>query len=68
VLDSDSQRLLERLAGDLGWSPSRVVQEALRLLGACHGRPPRKIVGMGKFRSGVGNLGSSKARLKNFGR
>ena len=68
VLDSDSQRLLERLARDLGWSPSRVMQESLRLLAACHGRPRRKIAGMGKFRSCVRDLGGSKARFKNFGR
>jgi hypothetical protein len=68
ALDRDSQHQLRRLARDLGWSHSRVLQEALRLLGSCHGQPQRKITGVGKFRSGVRNLGSSKARLKNFGR
>jgi hypothetical protein len=67
-LDPDSQRLLERLARDLGWSPSRVLQEALWLLAACYGQSRRKIAGMGKFRSGVHDLGSNKAHLKNFGR
>jgi hypothetical protein len=31
-------------------------------------RPRRKIAGIGKFRSGVCDLGSSKTHLKNFGR
>jgi len=67
-LDSASQRLLQRLASDLGWTPSRVVQEALRLFAACHGQPRRKIARIGQFRSGVPDLGSNKVHLKNFGR
>ncbi len=67
-IDPDSQHLLGQLTRKLGWSPSRVVQEALRLLATCHPRPRRKIAGMGKFRSGVGNLGSSRAHLKSLGR
>jgi hypothetical protein len=67
ALDPGSQRLLRRLTRELGWSPSHVLQESLRLLAACYGQPRRRIAGMGKFRSGVRDLGSSKARLKNFG-
>jgi predicted transcriptional regulator len=67
-LDSDSQRQLQRLARELGWSPSRVVREGLRLLAACHAQAPRKIAGMGQFRSGISDLGSNKAHLKDFGR
>lgn len=67
TLDPDSQRLLDRLARDLGWSPSQVV-ESLHLLAARQSRSRRKIAGMGKFRSGVRDLGSSKTHLKNFGR
>jgi len=31
-------------------------------------KPPRKIAGVGKFHSGVRDLGSNKTHLKNFGR
>jgi hypothetical protein len=68
TLDPDSQRLLEKLVRDLGWNPSRVVREGLRLLAACHSRGRRNLVGMGKFRSGVRDLGSGKIHLKNFGK
>ncbi len=67
-IDPDSPRLLGQLARELGLSLSRVVQEALHLLAARRDRPRRKIAGMGKSRSGVRDLGSNKARLKNFGR
>jgi len=68
-LDSESQRTLAELVRQLRWSPSRVVREGLRLLAACHlvdGR--RKIVGLGKFRSGISDLAFNKAHLKDFGR
>lgn len=52
----------------LGWSPSKVVREGVRLLDACYGKVPRKkIVGIGRFASGMPDLGSNKRRLKGFG-
>jgi hypothetical protein len=63
------QQALAKLVRRLGWSPSRIVREGLRLLAASHpaiGRP--RIVGLGKFRSGVPDLGSNKKYLKGFGR
>ena len=68
-LDSDSQKALERLAGHLGWSPSKIVREGIRLLESCYGRTAgQRIVGLGKFSSGIHNLGSNKRHLKGFGR
>ncbi len=67
-LDQKSQRTLERLAKQLGWSRSRVVQESVRLLAAC--RLPRgrqRVIGMGEFESGIGDLGTNKAHLQHFG-
>ncbi len=68
-LDRESQRALTQLVRRLGWSPSKVVREGLRLLAVCHGgRAGQKIVGLGKFSSGVRDLGSNKDHLRGFGR
>ena len=68
-LDADAHRTLVKLVHSLGWSPSQVVREGLRLLGASHlaiSRP--RVAGMGKFSSGLPDLGSNKRHLKGFGR
>jgi len=70
-LDQQSEKTLKRLVGRLGWSPSRVVREGLRLLAACHlatGKSCRKVIGLGQFDSGTADLGSNKAHLEGFGR
>ena len=68
-LDPESQRELERLVRRLGWSPSKVVREGIRLVAACHTVDiDRRIIGLGKFVSGRKDLGSNKAHLKDFGR
>jgi hypothetical protein len=67
-LDAESREALAGLVRRLGWRPSRVVREALRLLAACQPGGSRRIVGLGKFASGVPDLGSNKSRLKGFGR
>jgi hypothetical protein len=67
-LDPDTAKALARLIRELGWSPSKIVREALRLLAAMQpGRARPKIVGMGKFSSGVADLGSNKKHLQGFG-
>jgi hypothetical protein len=64
-----SQIALERLVRRLRWSPSRVVREGLRLLLACYPSTCRhnRIIGAGKFKSGISDLASNKAHLKGFG-
>jgi hypothetical protein len=67
-LDEESAKELNRLAQRLGWSRSRVMREGIRLLAATHppvGRP--KISGIGKFSSGLADLGANKKHLKGFG-
>lgn len=67
-LDRGSQLALERLVRRLGWSPSRVVREGLRLLDGCYGNPGgRRVVGVGRFASHVRDLGSNKKHLQGFG-
>jgi hypothetical protein len=68
-LDAPTQRALDRLVRRLGRSPSEVVREGLRLLDSCQPRPnATQIVGLGKFESGISDLGSHKRHLEGFGR
>jgi hypothetical protein len=67
-LEAASRRDLEQLVQRFGWSPSKVVREALRRLASSCPAPRRpRIVGLGKFSSGVPDLGSNKKHLKGFG-
>lgn len=67
-LDRQSQMALESLVRSLGWSPSRVVREGLNLLAACYRTPSRaRIVGLGRYASGIPDLGSNKKNLRGFG-
>ena len=68
-LTAEEQRALAHLVSHLGWSPSRIVREGLRLVAALH--PPAghpRIAGLGQFCSGKPDLGSNKKHLKGFGR
>ena len=68
-LDREAQQKLQRLVRRLGWTPSKVVREGIRLLDACHSKDAtNKIVGVGRFSSGKADLGTNKAHLKGFGR
>ena len=67
-LDTPAREALAQLVHRLGWSPSKVVREGLRLLAASHAAPRNRIAGVGKFCSGLDDLGSNKKRLKGFGR
>jgi hypothetical protein len=67
-LDRRSQVSLERLVRRTGWSQSRVVREGVKLLEACYGIPPAKrVIGVGRFASGLPDLGSNKKHLRGFG-
>lgn len=68
-LDEPSKKALAKLVKQTGWSPSKVVREGLRVLAACYpGNGPRKIIGLGKFASGIPDLGSNKEHMKGFGK
>ena len=68
-LDRETEAALLNLSERLGWSPSRIVREGIHLVDACHPPTQRpRIVGLGKFASGVRDLGSNKRHLAGFGR
>jgi hypothetical protein len=68
-LDNRSRKRLAVLVRELGWTPSQIVREGLRVLEASRLRRKRPgIKGLGKFESGVSDLGSNKNHLRDFGR
>jgi hypothetical protein len=68
-LDDRSRKRLAVLVRELRWTPSRIVREGLRVLEASYlRRKKRGIIGLGKFESGVPDLGSNKKHLRHFGR
>lgn len=67
-LDAASERELNRLVRDLGWTQSQILREGIRLVSEQRrGKPRRRIVGLGQFASGVDDLGSNKKHLRGFG-
>ena len=67
-LDRRSQAALERLMHRTGWSPLRIVREGVHLLAACYRVPSaRRVIGVGRFASGLPDLASNKKHLKGFG-
>jgi hypothetical protein len=68
-LDAETRKTLRELQLRLGWTPSKIVREGVRLLASCHrNRGHERIAGLGKFSSGIADLGSNKSHLKDFGR
>ena len=68
-LDKDSQIALDQLVHKLGWSPSEVVREGLRLMTVYYGKPARKrIIGLGQFASGQSDLATNPKHMEGFGR
>jgi hypothetical protein len=68
-LDRETQQMLQQLERRMGWSDSEVVRAGIKTLNGLlvRGRS-RPIAGLGRFRSGVPDLGSNKDHLKGFGR
>ncbi len=68
-LDDKSRKRLAVLVRELGLTPSEVVREGLRILEASYVRRKKQgVIGLGKFRSGVPDLGSNKKHLREFGK
>jgi hypothetical protein len=68
-LDDDTQKILKRLRQRTGLTESELLRRGIRALASL---PPsgggRSIVGVGRFASGLPDLGSNKAHLDGFGR
>jgi len=67
-LDPESQAALDGLVRRLGWSPSKVVREGIRLVDKQHAKPVRrKLIGVGEFDSGITDLATNKKHLEDLG-
>lgn len=68
-LDPETLDLLTRLRHRTGLTDSEILRQGVRRLAEVAGPiRRRRIVGFGKFASGVTDLGSNKRHLKGFGR
>jgi hypothetical protein len=65
-LDDGTREALDGLVRRLGWSPSEVVREGIRLVDKQHAKPPR-LIGVGIFSSGLGDLATNKKYMEGFG-
>ena len=66
-LDAESHDRLQRLTRQLGVSQSEIVRRGIRLVEATSARRRTQVIGVGRFASGISDLGSNKEHLKGFG-
>lgn len=67
-LDEVTQAALDRLRSR-GMKPSEIVREGIHLLAQRYeSDAPITIIGLGKYDSGLTDLGSNKKHLANYGR
>ena len=68
-LDDQTDRILAELHQRTRLSESELIRRGIRSLGAVPpaGGGPR-LVGIGRFNSGIADLGSNKSHLKGFGK
>lgn len=67
-LDPETDRIRKQLQKQLGWTDSQVVREGITLLSPLiKTKGKRKIVGQGKFNSGIPDLATNKKHLEDYG-
>ena len=68
-LDDETDGILKELRRRTGLSDSELVRRGVRSLAALSPAPsPVRVVAIGRFSSGVRDLGSNKKHLEGFGR
>jgi hypothetical protein len=70
-LDDHTRKIMRRLQRRHGWSESDIVRNGIRALGDADlptGQRTWRVVGIGKFASGIKDLGSNDKHLRDFGR
>lgn len=67
-LDDDTNSLREQLQRRFGWNDSQIVREGIKALSSkTVRRGKRKILGQGKFASGIGDLSSNPRHMEGYG-
>jgi hypothetical protein len=70
-LDSQTRQIMRRLQRRHGWSDSDIVRQGIRALGDADlpsGQRGKRIIGLGRFASGISDLGSDERHLHELGR
>lgn len=70
-LDDHTRKIMRQLQRRHGWSDSDIVRAGIRALGDTElppGQRVKRIIGLGKFTSGIADLGSNDKHLRDFGR
>ncbi len=68
-LDKDTDSLCSELQKRLGWNDSQIVREGIKSLSALvRTGGKRKIIGQGRYTSGIPDLASDKKHLAGFGK
>ncbi len=68
-IDAETEKLFTELQRRMGWNDSKLVREGIKALNVLLVSPvPRKIAGLGQFRSGVPDLGVNSKHLEGFGK
>lgn len=69
TLDVKSSDALERLVARLGWSRSEVIRAAiLQFEASCPTASRHRVIGTGRFKSGIPDLATNKKHLEDLGR
>lgn len=66
-LDEETQEVLDRLVRRHGWTPSKIIREGIRLVEK-QDDPTPKLIGLGKYDSGIPDLATNKKRMEDFGK
>ena len=69
-LDARTRQIMRRLQRRYGWSDSEVVRQGICALSEIDLTPQNRleqIIGLGKFESGIPDLGSNKEHLRRLG-
>ena len=67
-LDEHTREIMRRLKRRHGWSDSDIVRQGIRALGEADLPPEqrsKRVVGLGKFASGIADLGSNDKHLRD---
>ena len=67
-LDEETDSLRSQLQQQLGWSNSKIVREGIKAIAHLLPRKGRrKIVGLGKYDTGIPDLSTNKKYMEGFG-
>ena len=68
-LDRITEEICEKLQKQLGWTNSQVVREGIKSLsGLIRSNGRRKLIGQGKYKSGIPDLATNKKYLDDYGK